>query len=210
VKALAVDNEPEPFWNGSDETGRIDAWLRTVNWRPEWGEAKGVGHLNGSSGVWLQEEVLAPLRVPPGDAWITDCLDTYYLSSGAEKRLRDTYDVLAKRPEVGLPAWSLPSHPSEKKIVELAAGQVDRLRRELATARPKRIVTLGNAALSVFRQVAKVPPKVGPAKLAMSTGYGSPVRVELPDLHEAEWLPLAHPGAPEVYQHAHSSWKRTL
>ena len=30
VEALAVDNEPEPFWTGADEVHRVEQWMSQV------------------------------------------------------------------------------------------------------------------------------------------------------------------------------------
>jgi hypothetical protein len=32
IAALAVDNEPEPFWDGLDEEARIARWRHAVGW----------------------------------------------------------------------------------------------------------------------------------------------------------------------------------
>jgi hypothetical protein len=55
VQALAVDNEPEVFWDGSDEPERIDAWQAAVAFRPERGRIAIAPRLNGSSGQWLDQ-----------------------------------------------------------------------------------------------------------------------------------------------------------
>src|SRR5688572_9595447 len=61
IRALAVDNEPEPFWDGSDEADQIKVWKDAVDWLPSWGEVAPVEQLNGSSGTWLADKVLEPL-----------------------------------------------------------------------------------------------------------------------------------------------------
>ncbi len=50
VAALAVAEEPYPFWDGADEVERVDRWRGEVGWQSEWGTAEPVGRLNGSSG----------------------------------------------------------------------------------------------------------------------------------------------------------------
>jgi len=35
---MAVDNEPEPSWNGADQEQRVEKWKATVGFRSDWGE----------------------------------------------------------------------------------------------------------------------------------------------------------------------------
>jgi uracil-DNA glycosylase len=207
IKAMAVDNEPEPFWNGNDEGELIARWKNAVGFRDgEWGEVVGVGALNGSSGQWVDENVLAPLRASRDDARITDCLDTYFSSTGGAARMAETYVSFAER--VRLPAAHLPPHPSEASIVEQGVRHHrDRLLRELAAAAPDVVVTLGNAALRVLRIVTGA--NHAPAKLRADSQYGAKLELVVEGRHIA-WLPLAHPAAPRVYQDAHERWRRTL
>ncbi|MFN7143902.1 MAG: hypothetical protein ACK4YP_09015, partial [Myxococcota bacterium] len=115
IAALGVDNEPTPFWDGADQEARVARWKVDVSWDPAWGEVAPVGTLNGPSGAWVGERVLRPLGVARSGAWITDCLDTYRASTGAEARLADTYRPFAAT--VGLPMDALGTHPSEGDIV---------------------------------------------------------------------------------------------
>jgi hypothetical protein len=86
VKALAVDNEPSCFWNGSDEKEQLEEWLNSVEWETGWGEANAVPSYNGSSGRRVDEEVLRPLNIDRSEVWLTDCLNTYHASPGVERR----------------------------------------------------------------------------------------------------------------------------
>src|SRR5947209_770608 len=47
VRALPVDNEPEPFWNGLDAEERIERWKDRVRYVAQWGEIRPPGNLNG-------------------------------------------------------------------------------------------------------------------------------------------------------------------
>lgn len=205
VRALAVDNEPEPFWDGADQDARIVGWKAAVGWQDDRGEvAAPVGDLNGSSGRLVDAHVLVPLGAERGDAWITDCLDTYRASTGMRKAVEEVYEPFAAEHE--LPSASLASHPSEGQIVAEATGQhLGRLRTELATAVPELVVTLGNAALRVFRALLEAPD--GPRKLA-ADDYGIRFAVAVGG-RSLVWLPLAHPAAPKPYQVAHSAWMST-
>lgn len=121
IKAFAVEIEPHAFWNGADEAERIEAWKRAVGWRETWGRAVPARRLNGSSGVWVDERVLRPLKTARDSAWITDCLHWYCHSEGNARRTEDTYRPFAK--EHGLPESRLPSHPSEDEIVRQAVDE---------------------------------------------------------------------------------------
>jgi len=203
IRAIAVDNEPEPFWTGAGEDARIEAWKAAVEWQPEWGGVAAVGRLNGSSGQWVEKNVLAPLNPQRAEVWITDCLDTYRCSTELAERLDDTYAPFAKK--FDRPLHSLGMHPSEAQIVKEALEEHrGRLMEELATARPELVVTLGNAALRVLARLAEVVGQPAPKKLDVEQyGLRLPIRVEGRAL---EWLPLAHPAAPEMYQQAHKAW----
>ena len=202
VNALAVDNEPEPFWNGEDQSVRIESWIAGRDWREDWGVIEPVPRLNGPSGQWVQEMVLDPFGIDRSAASITDCLDTYRASVKMARAIETVYQPFAA--ERGLPQASLSQHPSENQIVtEAATHHLGRLRDELAAATPAVIVTLGNAALRVLRALVDVP--VGPPKLSALPGYGESLDVTVGG-SPIRWFPLAHPAAPAVYQAAHRRW----
>lgn len=205
IRAIAVDNEPEPFWNGDDQEERIAKWKRAAKFDPAtMGEVKPAGKLNGSSGAWVDTNILKPLGVTRADAWITDALDTYHCSTALAARLQDTYDRFAKR--AGLAASCLAIHPSEKEIIEESLREHrKRLLAELEACQPVRIVTLGNAALAVIRDLV---PREGGAdvkRLSAGEGYGTPIIARV-EGRRVKILPLAHPAAPPRYQVAHEAW----
>lgn len=202
VKALAVDNEPEPFWAGAGQIALIDAWRQARRWQHDWGSIAPVLCLNGSSGEKFERRILAPLHIDRGDTWITDCLDTYRMSNGMRNAIAVVYNPFSVAHN--LPRADLVVHPSESAIVREAVElHLPRLRKELALASPKRVVTLGNAALRLFRALLDSP--AGPKKLSADESYGDEFDVET---HGAtlRWLPLAHPAAPEPYQRRHDVW----
>jgi uracil-DNA glycosylase len=99
----------------------------------------------------------------------------------------------------------LAAHPSEAQIVsEGIRDHSARLKAELDTAQPERVVTLGNAALRVFRSLLDSPG--GPSKLGSDASYGTPLDVRVGG-RTLTWLPLAHPAAPNPYQEAHLRWQ---
>jgi len=204
VGALAVDVEPHAFWNGADEEERVEAWKQRVGWVEDWGLPRPAGRLNGSSGAWVDTNVLGPLGLQRGDAWITDCLPHYCASAGGARRIADTYAPFAVA--YGLPAAVLPEHPSESVIVRAAARELERLRAELRTASPGVVVTLGNAALRVLRQIVdgELPQRLR----SDAETYGKPLPARF-EGQAFEVLPLAHPAAPTRYQDAHARWQLT-
>jgi hypothetical protein len=113
---MVVDNEPEPFWNGEGEENYIARWKKAVGFRhEEWGEVAGVGNLNGSSGPWVDDNVLEPLKAGHDEVFITDCVDTYFASNEGAKRIANSYMPFAKLNGLRVP--DLAPHPSEGAIV---------------------------------------------------------------------------------------------
>lgn len=201
IAAMAVDNEPTPFWTGDDQDERIEAWQKAVNWNPSCGTVTGTKHLNGPSGDWVAKKLLAPLKTDRKDAWITDCLDTYRASVNQAAALAERYAPFAEA--MGHPLHVLPPHPSENAIAaEAKSHHLERLKKELLTARPELIVTLGNAALRVAAGLVEVAD--APTKLSHAD-YGRTLEIRL-DGRVVKWLPLAHPAAPKPYQDAHDRW----
>ena len=119
IAALAVDNEPEAFWTGKDEKARIEAWTAAVGWRAEWGKVGPVGPINGSSGQWLDERLLKPLRATRAETWMTDCLDTYRFSFGQQEVVTTKFAPFAEKH--GLAWTGVPDdlrHLDEDQIAE--------------------------------------------------------------------------------------------
>lgn len=202
IQAVAVDNEPEPFWTGTDEVVRIRAWMATVALPASVGQFTPCGRLNGSSGSWVEDRILRPLRTKRTDAWITDCLDTYRQSKPALRALeaRSVKAVLRKH---AIAAPQHQEHPSEDAIVAEALEQHQRrIQAELEEARPELVVSLGNAALRVLRDLVD---HAAPSRLSCGPEYGERRSIRFGGL-PAEWIPLAHPAAPGRYQRAHYVW----
>ncbi len=206
VQAIAVDNEPLPFWTGRDQATRIEEWKRAVRFDDaRFGTVSAPPSLNGTSGIWVEQQVLAPLGIRPDEAWITDCLDTYRCSKDLAARIDDTYNPFAKT--VDLRPAALATHPTEQQIItEAVAKHRERLLAELATSAPDLVITLGNAALAVIRELVSLV--AGPDYRRLSPVvdvYGTKSKV-LQGGREVEFLPLAHPAAPAEYQAAHATW----
>jgi hypothetical protein len=207
IQAVAVDNEPEPFWDGSGEDELIARWAEDVGFRSEWGRIAACGKLNGSSGDWVNKHVLQPLNVHRKNAWITDCLNMYCESKGAAAKLRS--ESLASHIErMSIAGAHHLAHPSESEIVKQAVSEHSaRLMTELQMAQPKCIVTLGNAALRVLGGLVKYEgEKI--RQLRDDDSYGKKIRIFAAG-HESDWVPLAHPAAPRKYQIAHAQWVKS-
>ncbi|WP_183098721.1 uracil-DNA glycosylase family protein [Nocardioides pelophilus] len=200
VSALAVDNEPAVFWDGSDADERVKTW-EDQYFDPAWGKVS-TARLNGPSGAWLSSNILDPLTAAgAGSHFVTDCLTTYRLSTGAAARLNDTYEPMAKKTS-GLRNADLKPHPGEAQIVrEALESQRERLNRQIAAARPRVIVTLGNAASRVIASFAGAAVS---GKLTQD-GYGRPSIVTLAGI-ELSWIALVHPATPTVWQRRHQAW----
>lgn len=203
LAAMIVDNEPVPLWDGSDAGERTDAWMQAVEWQEEWGSVLAVPRHNGPSGRWVDEHILQPFRLTRDDVCISDCLDTSRLTPGQARRLADTYDPVASA--LGLPECTLQPVPaSESAIVrEAREGHLERLRGELRASGASKVVTLGNAALRVLREVVDVPAQEGLSRLSHD-GYGTSLRAAF-EGHSIEWIPLVHPR----YGERHPEWAAT-
>jgi len=201
LAAVAVADEPEPFWEGDDEAAHISNWSDALPWKPDWGKASSPGERNGFSGARLQELVLKPLSIDRRAAWITDCLDLYHESDKAAARFAEP-EMAALLTKLNIKDRVLPSHPDDRQIV--ATAQRDRLLGELAECQPNRVITLGNAALSVFGMLIEGAPPIG--HLAPDASYGQTHEVRLSAGPPSQLLPLAHPAAPDRYQQAHARW----
>jgi uracil-DNA glycosylase len=209
AKALIVDNEPEVFWDGAGTADLFERWRRDVGFDDHsWGRVAlpAAGH-NGPSGQWLRDRILVPLGHRRTDCWITDCLDTARLNPGQQRRIRETYLCVSGR--LGLPTPNMESTPTgDGGIVrEAREGHLERLSRELDTARPELIITLGNAALRVLRLLVKIDSG-DPGPALAEARYGAEVQVRL-GAGRVRWLPLVHPRSGEripKWRQVHMRW----
>lgn len=205
VTALAVDNEPQPFWTGKDEEAQLEAWKARVGWLEAWGTVGPAGPFNGSSGLWLDQKVLSPLVASRAETWMTDCLDTYRFSRGQEEVVTGKFEPFAQK--LGLPWTGVPPslrHPEEDQIVTEARNlHLKRLMNELRLAQPRIVVTLGNAALRVFASLAGLST---PEALKPDKDYGAVIPAMVAG-RQVSWIPLMHPGQrSKEWQAVHARW----
>jgi hypothetical protein len=207
VRALAVDNEPEVFWDGADQEQRIQAWKAEVAWSDKLDGVASSALENGSSGIAVRDGVLKPLGLDRSDVWLTDCLDIYHMSTGQARRLADSYCPFCVTSAGRRQPAILDPHPSTEEIVRAArkSHNMLRLRREIAACAPDRIITLGDAALRVFLDLCD--SEVGVAqKLSRDANYGRSVLVRL-NSRSIELLALTHPGNRHpLWRTAHARW----
>lgn len=193
AKALIVDNEPEVLWDGTGAANVLESWRRDVRFEERsWGRANlAEPQYNGPSGAWFKVNIMEPLEITRADCWITDCLDTARQNANQRHRIETTY--LPQVGRLGLPVPALPSVPSGEGgiINEARNGHLERLARELATASPDLIVTLGNAALRVMRALVEIRSS-DPGVALTEASYGSEVEARL-GTRSVRWLPLIHP-----------------
>lgn len=205
VGALAVDDEPVVFWDGSGADALITAWQNNVEWRPEWGTVRAAGG-NGSSGRSVTEHVLTRLGVEPERTYFTDCLPTYFVKTGPGSqgaRIREVYDTFAATTGGALAPADLPPRPRTSDLVCIAVTQERHtLLDQLAEAAAPVVVTLGQEAADVFAVLSGVDPVV------LNTGpdYGRSYTVTV-DGHQMDWIPLTHPGnRTPAWRDRHRQW----
>ena len=199
IAALAVDNEPEVFWHGKDADQRVHEWASNY-FDPGWGKVSGSG--NGSSGIWVDTKILAPLnRAGRQTRFITDCLSSYRMSDGGRAAIETRYNPFAKS-HPPLQFADLQAHPSEPEIVrETLSLHRNRLIAQLHAAQPSRLITLGDAAAQVIAELADWS---GSGKVS-TTPYGHPRQVKI-GMVRVLWFALVHPAARGKWQPTHDDW----
>lgn len=193
VQALAVADEPEPFWTGADEQEQVAAWLRSVHAQPEWGLVRPAGRFNGSSGRHIDKQYLGPMGASRGDVWVSDIVNTYFSSSNGAVAIASRYEPVAAA--LDLPRAQLPARPSTEALIRLAVEQHrDRLIGELEEAEPEHVLTIGNEPLAALWEVGVAPMRVEARLGRLSVAaYGRRIPVRLPNGHACLLHPLAHP-----------------
>ncbi|MEA2495959.1 MAG: hypothetical protein QOJ29_3870 [Thermoleophilaceae bacterium] len=209
VAALAVDQEPWPFWDGDDQDGRVAVWREAVGWKSAWGSATPAGRLNGSSGVVLRDTILGALGIAKDRAWLTDAVPFFHVHRGPGTQgaaMSDRYDEFAR--SHGLLVHQLPKRPPPDALIRYAIdNEGNRLRAEIAQSRAPLVITLGNEALAVAAAVLRADL---PEFLSHDSSYGlrHPVHI---DGRSIEVLALVHPGQrAAVWTGAHDRWRAAI
>jgi hypothetical protein len=185
--AVAVASEPSIFWNGNLEEAReiIDG----INIPEAVGRlAPAAGQFTGPSARILDEKVLAPLGLTRKDVWLCNLLPETRLNPGQAALIREKYNPL--REKFALPEVTIPKRPAtfcgNERKEELLA--------EFLRAKPKTLITLGEAPLIQF--VIPLLKKSGVnfpyKKLSDFPKYGQKIPIELGG-YVFNLLPLTHP-----------------
>ncbi len=140
--ALAVDNEPEPFWTGEDAKERVTAIAKDVPTEAGYLEPADRQH-NGASGVVVDNLYLKPLEIGREECWITDLVQSYLANDGQFNRISKSYAPLVD--EGIVPAAKLRRRVG--KVTNLPDDRKESLRREFEEASPELVITLGNEPL---------------------------------------------------------------
>lgn len=208
VAALAVAEEPWPFWTGDDEVERVVEWRRSVGWLAEWGSAEPAGRLNGSSGRAVRDGILAPLGLDQERVWLTDALPFFHVHRGPGTQgeaMSGRYDSFARGH--GLPLHQLPDRPPTDQLIRRAVrDEGPRIIDEVLTSCAPLLITLGNEALAVAAQLLTGDL---PDRLAANENYGRRHRTALHG-RSLELLPLVHPGQRSArWTETHERWLRS-
>lgn len=208
VRAMAVDVEPEVFWEGNEAggTGLLEAWLKEVDFQE--GDKPGQhGHVdsrlpaeNGSSGRKLGLRYLQPLGLRTDEVTFTDIFPVFMVKSGADGKrhqgdaIQIEFNSIAE--QMGLQASHLPERIAPTRLPLRAATDFgDRMREDLFDALPKLVITLGEEAWRTVKLVFgfDAHSTVSNFDALYGEAYGRLGTLRLGS-HVAKWLPLIHPG----------------
>lgn len=175
-RAIAIDNEPEPFWKGEDAAERISQINVSI--------PRAAGNLiepgsafNGPSGIALDRSYLGPMGFMRRDCWITDLQNVYLANAGQIAVINGPY---ARMMHVGLPAASLPERKGT--LASLPEERMQELRSEFEESESELVITLGNEPIKVLKLGASLRQE----------DYGTRRSVRLFD-RQVDHLPLVHP-----------------
>ena len=138
------------------------------------------------------------------DVGFTDVYPVFVIKSAGRTRdgrreqgdaIRDEYDAIAD--EMGTSRSSLPARPTAMRLVNDAVQHFrTRILNDLEGADAPRVITLGDEALQVLRQIPELMPTAPAPTITDLYGaglYGRPGQLTV-NGRRVEWLALAHPG----------------
>lgn len=197
--AVAVDNEPAPFWLGRDAHERVADW-RAEYFDDRWGTVTTSG-VNGAVGRELTRRWLAPLGHTWSDVFSTTCLITAHASKTTNVRM--SVDYLTVSRDLGAPRSRMRRHPLEADVVSEALKHHRlRLTRQITATSPEIIVTVGQAASRVVAGLAGMSDAEGRLRL---DDYGRERYVSIGGtIHR--WHALVHPSTPKRWRERHLEW----
>jgi hypothetical protein len=168
IRAVAVANEPEPFWTGQDAEHRVAAVAATVP--TVVGRLVGVPGHNGPSGQALEASVLAPLGLDRDRIRVADIDNRYMANPAQQQALERCYNLLAAKGLLSPVSWRL-----RRPITKVPADRSPNLAEELEEASPDWVITLGDEPLRALRLRRLSPDNYG-VPLAASI-FGRSVRL---------------------------------
>jgi hypothetical protein len=213
VGALAVDVEPEVFWDGRNDDDLLEEWRKKVDWRE--GDDDGcfgrcAPAMNGTSGRAVADHVLDPLGVDSSRVWFSDCIPWFFVKSSTSRPQQAEVITTVYAPfasELGLQAASLPARPSRGRLVtETVSTQRERLLSEVADSKAEIVVTLGEEPRRVMCRLADDCSGSPIVPLQPGEGYGHPGTLTFGG-RQLIWYSLSHPGnrSPR-WEAARSGW----
>ena len=209
VGSMAIDVEPQVFWNGKDAETRINSWKSDVGFVE--GDQEGChGHIepatNGPTGDALFAEYLPKLGWTEADTALLDVYPVYLVKRGSDSQrgqgraIEEEYDPLAghlSRASGGtFQASNLPERPTAKQLPKMAAERFGAwLVEALTELRPSAVITLGQEPWDTLELLPGVEVSAPAADLSalLPNNYGQAGRIVV-DHQVVEWTPLAHPG----------------
>jgi hypothetical protein len=214
IGALAVDIEPEVFWDGADDdfTTEVSEWCRAVGFIE--GDDPGQhGHIeqksppaNGSSGAKIRPHYLDPVGVAIGRTAFTDIYPVFMVKHTAASRTQPTkrrqqgdaimeeYDPLAG--VMGKQIFTLPKRLSTRDLPHKAIENFGKkLLVEFVETKPALVISLGEEVWNALRMWPGMRAKHPAVSFRDLKGprYGERGEI-IGDGHAAQWLPLIHPG----------------
>ncbi len=171
VRALAVASEPEIFWRG-DRADEIISKIKVP---------KGAGrlepaskHLNGPSGIALDELFLKPLGYSREDAWLCDLLPESRVNPGQQNAIEDKYLPLVE--SLGLSMPTIPQfNKKELNNPERALKIVD----ELEQSQADNLILLGDEPVKWFLMLFDKRFKKLSDFGKTPESYGSPQKINI-------------------------------
>jgi hypothetical protein len=155
IRAVAMANEPEPFWTGQDADDHIAAVTATVP--TVVGRLVGAPGHNGPSGQALDASVLAPLGLDRDRIRVADIDNRYMANPAQQQALERCYNLLVQKGLLPPVSWR-PRRP----ITKVPADRSPSLAEELEEARPDWVMSrygpLGCGACRRTTTPCRLPP----------------------------------------------------
>jgi hypothetical protein len=187
IRALAVADEPEPFWTGHSAEPKIATVAATVP--AEAGRIELAKGHNGRSGQALDELVLAPLGLTRDKIRVADIDNRYMANQSQQDAVARDYVPLVESGLLPPATWR-----PRRTIARIPSDRSPALTDEVAGADPAWIITLGDEPLRAL----------GLEPLTRAS-YGIPLPAVVLG-HNVQLLRLAHTRQQAGHGHSSSDW----